>query len=92
MNIIYIDKIIVVVYLVKLVNRGYSMSEKKAIFFINILKNTINVYFDTFFVFYFFKVANYEVLPLAKYYLTLYLFIFLAVSCGMWDLSSPTRD
>jgi len=65
----------VVVYLVKLVNRGYSMSEKKAIFFINILKNTINVYFDTFFVFYFFKVANYEVLPLAKYYLTLYLFI-----------------
>ena len=50
------------------------MNEKKAIFIINILKNTINVYFDTFFVFYFFDVANYEVLPLAKYYLTLYLF------------------
>ena len=51
------------------------MNEKKAIFIINILKNIIEVYFDTFFVFYFFKVANYEVLPLAKYYITLYLFI-----------------
>lgn len=50
------------------------MSEKKVMFIVNILKNIINVYFDTFFVFYFFKVANYEVLPLAKYYLTLYLF------------------
>lgn len=49
------------------------MKEKKAIFTIDILKNIINVYFDTFFVFYFFKVANYEVLPLAKYYLTLYI-------------------
>ena len=44
------------------------MSEKKAVFI-------INVYFDTFFVFYFFNVANYEVLPLAKYYLALYLFV-----------------
>lgn len=51
------------------------MSEKKALFIINILKNIINVYFDTFFVFYFFKVANYEVIPLAKYYLSLYIFI-----------------
>jgi len=50
------------------------MSEKNAMFWENIFKNIINVYFDTFFVFYFFKVANYEVLPLAKYYLTLYLF------------------
>ena len=50
------------------------MSEKTAMFWENIFKNIINVYFDTFFVFYFFKVANYEVLPLAKYYLTLYLF------------------
>jgi len=64
------------VYLVKIlkVNSG-NMSEKKSMFFINILKSIINVYFDTFFVFYFFKVANYEVLPLAKYYLTLYLFV-----------------
>jgi len=51
------------------------MSEKNVMFFVNVLKNIINVYFDTFFVFYFFKVANYEVLPLAKYYLTLYLFV-----------------
>lgn len=48
--------------------------EKTAIFIIDILKSTIGVYFDTFFVLYFFQVANYEVLPLAKYYLTLYLF------------------
>lgn len=51
------------------------MSEKKAIFLIDILKNIIGVYFDTFFVFYFFKIANYEVLPLAKYYVSLYFFI-----------------
>lgn len=51
------------------------MKESKIIFIINVLKNIINVYFDTFFVLYFFQVANYEVLPLAKYYVTLYLFI-----------------
>lgn len=51
------------------------MSEKTAVFINDILKNIINVYFDTFFVMYFFQVANYEVLPLAKYYLTLYFFI-----------------
>lgn len=49
------------------------MSEKKSMFTITVLKNAIDVYFDTFFVFYFFSVANYEVLPLAKYYLTFYL-------------------
>lgn len=51
------------------------MSEEKSIFIINILKNIISVYFDTFFVLYFFQVAHYEVIPLAKYYITLYLFI-----------------
>lgn len=50
------------------------MNEKRAVFVINILKNIIDVYFDTFFVFYFFKVANYEVVPLVKYYITLYFF------------------
>lgn len=54
---------------------GDSMSEEKSIFVINILKNIISVYFDTFFVLYFFQVANYEVIPLAKYYITLYFFI-----------------
>ncbi len=51
------------------------MSEEKSIFMINILKNIISVYFDTFFVLYFFQVANYEVIPLAKYYITFYVFI-----------------
>ncbi|MCM1053671.1 MAG: MFS transporter [Ruminococcus sp.] len=51
------------------------MKESKIIFIINILKNIIDVYFDTFFVLYFLEVANYEILPLAKYYITLYLFI-----------------
>ena len=52
----------------------HKLSEKSAMFLINIVNNIIAVYFDTFFVLYFFKVANYEVLPLAKYYLTLYFF------------------
>ena len=43
-------------------------------FFISILKKVANVYFNTFFVFYFFKTANYEVLPVAKYYIILYFF------------------
>lgn len=51
------------------------MKEKNANILITILKGIINVYFDTFFVFYFFKVANYEVIPLVKYYLMVYLFI-----------------
>jgi len=52
-----------------------SMKERNALFIIKMLKSTIDVYFDTFFVLYFFQVANYEIIPLAKYYLTLYLFI-----------------
>lgn len=62
------------------------MKEKNVIFTIDILKNIINVYFDTFFVFYFFKVANYDVIPLAKYYISLYLFIgigFILIKNGM---------
>lgn len=51
------------------------MNERKAIFLINVLKNIIDVYFDTFFVMYFFQIANYEIVPLAKYYITLYMFI-----------------
>ena len=51
------------------------MSERNAMFWINILKNITGSYFDTFFVFYFFEVANYDVIPLAKYYITTYLFI-----------------
>ena len=51
------------------------MTEKKAVFIISILKNIVEVYFNTFFIFYFFKVANYEVIPLAKYYIALYIFM-----------------
>ena len=51
------------------------MKEKKAMFTITLLKSIIDVYFNTFFVLYFFQVANYEVFPLVKYYFTLYLFI-----------------
>lgn len=51
------------------------MSEKKSMFWITILKNVTASYFDTFFVCYFFEVANYDVVPLAKYYITVYLFL-----------------
>lgn len=51
------------------------VKEKRIIFIIDILNSTTTVYFSTFFVFYFFKVANYEIIPLAKYYITTYLFI-----------------
>ena len=50
------------------------MKEKKSMFAIDALMNIIAVYFDTFFIFYFFTTANYEIVPLAKYYLTDYIF------------------
>ena len=49
--------------------------EKRIIFIIDMLNSTTTVYFSTFFVFYFFNVTNYEIIPLAKYYITTYLFI-----------------
>lgn len=49
--------------------------EKRIIFVTDILNSMTTVYFNTFFVLYFFNVANYEVIPLAKYYITTYLFI-----------------
>lgn len=49
--------------------------EKRVIFINDILNSTTTVYFSTFFVFYFFNVTNYEIIPLAKYYITTYLFI-----------------
>lgn len=51
------------------------MNEKKIFFTIETLFNIIGIYFDTFLVFYFFQIANYQVEPLAKYYFTFYLFI-----------------
>ncbi len=52
--------------------------EKRTIFITDMLNSTTTVYFSTFFVFYFLKVANYEIIPLAKYYITTYLFIGIA--------------
>lgn len=48
------------------------MEEKKAVFIIDIITNIIDVYFGTFFVLYFLQVVNYEIVPLAKYYIVLY--------------------
>lgn len=54
------------------------MKEKKILIGIHIIfKSIISVYFDSFFVLYFFKVANYSVIPIVKYYFTLYLFLFI---------------
>lgn len=48
------------------------MMDKKAFTLINILRNIVTIYFDTFFAIYFFNLTNYELLPLAKYYLLVY--------------------
>jgi len=40
-----------------------------------LFKSIISVYFDTFFVMYFFKIANYEIVPIVKYYFMVYLFL-----------------
>lgn len=45
---------------------------------INIIRNIVNIYFDTFFAIYFFNLTNYEILPLAKYYLIVYVFLLLS--------------
>ena len=49
--------------------------DKKAFSLINIIRNIVSIYFDTFFAIYFFNLTNYEILPLAKYYLVVYIFI-----------------
>ena len=54
------------------------MSDRKAFSLINILRNIVSIYFDTFFAIYFFNLTNYEILPIAKYYLVIYLVIVLS--------------
>ncbi len=49
-------------------------NEKRSLAYINILYTIIAIFFDSFFVLYFFKTVNYELLPLVKYYLIVYLF------------------
>ena len=52
------------------------MKGRNALIAIHIIfKAIISVYFDTFFVMYFFKIANYQIVPIVKYYFMLYLFL-----------------
>ena len=62
------------------------MKDKKTLFTIDILRNIIGVYFDTFFVFYFFKAANYAIVPLVEFYLIDYIvtgFMFILIRKGI---------
>ena len=61
--------------------------DRKAFTAINLIRNVVNIYFDTFFAIYFFNLTNYEVLPLAKYYLFLFLFLLLS----FWFLRHTER-
>ena len=49
--------------------------DRKAFSIINVIRNIVSIYFDTFFAIYFFNLTNYEILPFAKYYLVVYLTI-----------------
>ena len=58
--------------------------DKKAFTWITILRNIVTIYFDTFFAIYFFNLTNYEILPLAKYYVVVYISLLL----GFWLLKN----
>lgn len=58
--------------------------DKKAFTLINILRNIVTIYFDTFFAIYFFELTNYELFPLAKYYLLVYI----SLLGGFWLLKN----
>lgn len=61
--------------------------DKKAFTLINILRNVVTIYFDTFFAIYFFNLTNYEILPLAKYYVVVYATLLL----GFWLLKNVIK-
>ena len=61
--------------------------DKKAFTLINILRTIVTIYFDTFFAIYFFDLTNYEILPIAKYYVVVYL----ALLCGFWLLKNTIK-
>ena len=61
--------------------------DRKAFSIINVIRNIVSIYFDTFFAIYFFNLTNYEVLPFAKYYLIVYITLLLS----FWFLSTNTR-
>ena len=49
--------------------------DKKAFIAITLIREVVTIYFDTFFAIYFFNIVNYQIFPLAKYYLTVYITI-----------------
>lgn len=61
--------------------------DKKAFTLINILRNVVTIYFDTFFAIYFFNLTNYEILPLAKYYVVVYA----SLLFGFWLLKNTIK-
>ena len=60
---------------------------KKAFSIINILRNIVTIFFDTFFAIYFFNLTNYEILPFAKYYMIVYVVTLIS----FWLLSGKNR-
>lgn len=61
--------------------------DRKSFTLINILRNIVTIYFDTFFAIYFFNLTNYEILPLAKYYVLVYASLLL----GFWLLKNVIK-
>ena len=62
--------------------------DKRSFTLINILRNIVSIYFDTFFTIYFFKLVNYQILPLAKYYLV----VFTVLPVSFWILKSAMKN
>lgn len=62
--------------------------DKKSFTLINILRNIVSIYFDTFFTIYFFKLVDYQILPLAKYYLI----VFLVLPISFWLLKTAMKN
>ena len=57
--------------------------DRRSFTLINILRNIVTIYFDTFFAIYFFNLVNYEILPFAQFYLVVYIVTLLS----FWFLS-----
>lgn len=61
--------------------------DKKAFSLINILRNIVTIYFDTFFAIYYFNIINYKILPFALFYLI----VFVVVLFSFCLLSTSSR-
>lgn len=54
------------------------MNKDSMIFTINkLIRAMVFIFIDTFFSLYFFKLVNYQIFPMAKYYLFSYIFLFI---------------